>query len=69
MWPPVLLRNIAAVVWFALGAGWGYVADRELSRRYGRHVRGRFAANWALMTCYFVQTAPDFGGGHARFAR
>jgi hypothetical protein len=32
----------------------GYVADRELSRRYGRHVRGRFAANWALMTCYFA---------------
>src|SRR5689334_23493703 len=64
----MLLRNLFAVVWFVLGAGWGFWAYRFLARRYGRHAFGRFAANWAMMTGYFLgmgSCSVLWNGGHS----
>jgi len=64
----MFLRNCIAVVWFILGAGWGYWAYRFLARRYGRRRFGRFSANWAAMTGLFLGMGGCsvlWNGGHS----
>lgn len=50
----MLIPNLFGIVWFIMGAGWGYWFYRQLVRRYGSRVLGRLAANAALMTGYFA---------------
>jgi len=65
--PHSILIKVVAVAWAIIGIGWGYWGYRRLLRRFGLSFRGRWLANIALMTGYFISLFGSpflWTGGH-----